>query len=402
MPYEIQEGDVLARLKDMPDNSVDCVVTSPPYYRLRDYGVEGQIGLEETPDAFVAKLVEVFAEVRRVLKPTGVLFLNIGDTYNNFRSEHGPGQAVHGRDKLNGKPEVKSGRRGTEGLKEKDLIGIPWMTAFALRAEGWFLRQDCIRAKGNPLPESVKDRCTKNHEYLFILTKQSHYFFDHEAIKEDAVKGAAGSSFHTGKTAGHQLGRASIAEREETGKRNKRSVWTVNVRPFSGAHFAVMPEALAEPCVLAGSSAHGVCASCGAPYTRIVENGAPYEAQKAYAGADKAGGYNGTATKDYAPTKSQDPSSTKARILAGMVEKITVGWKKPCACATDEVLPALVLDPFAGSGTTGVVSLRNGRDFVGIELNPEYAKVAVSRIEASLVPVKPKRRRSASLEAKAV
>lgn len=233
--------------------SVQTCVTSPPYFGLRDYGVEGQLGLEQTPDEYVANMVEVFRCVRDVLADDGTLWLNIGDSYNNFRSQMGPGQAVHGRDKLNGKPGVKAKKRGVDGLKEKDLIGIPWMLAFALRADGWYLRQDIIWHKPNPMPESVRDRCTKAHEYLFLLSKSERYYFDSEAMREEAVKGAAGSSFNTGKTATHQLGRSSEKERVEDGKRNRRSVWTVPTRPYKGAHFATFPPALIEPCILAGS-----------------------------------------------------------------------------------------------------------------------------------------------------
>jgi DNA modification methylase len=228
-------------------------VTSPPYFGLRDYGHPGQIGLEPTPEAYIAAMVEVFRCVRDVLADDGTLWLNIGDSYNNFRSTMGPGQAVHGREKLNGKPAPDSRSRGIVGLKEKDLIGIPWMLAFALRADGWYLRQDIIWHKPNPMPESVRDRCTKAHEYIFLLSKSQRYFFDGEAMREDAVKGAAGSLFNTGKTATHQMGRSSDAERVEDGRRNRRSVWTVATQPYSGAHFATFPPALVEPCILAGS-----------------------------------------------------------------------------------------------------------------------------------------------------
>jgi DNA modification methylase len=191
--------------------------------------------------------------VRDVLADDGTLWLNIGDSYNNFRSQMGPGQAVHGRDKLNGKPDIKAKKRGVDGLKEKDLIGIPWMLAFALRADGWYLRQDIIWHKPNPMPESVRDRCTKAHEYIFLLSKSERYFFDSEAMKEVAVRGHAGSDFRKGKTAIHQENRISQAERVDDGKRNRRSVWTVATRPYKGTHFATFPPALIEPCILAGS-----------------------------------------------------------------------------------------------------------------------------------------------------
>ena len=227
-------------------------VTSPPYFGLRDYGHDGQIGLEQTPEEYIAAMVEVFRCVRDVLADDGTLWVNIGDSYAANRSyqvestkggaKHGPGQAAGGK-----------GSRVPDGLKPKDLIGIPWMLAFALRADGWHLRQDIIWHKPNPMPESVRDRCTKAHEYVFLLSKSGRYFFDSEAMREEAVKGAAGSSFHTGKTATHQMGRSSDAERFEDGKRNRRSVWTVATRPYKGAHFATFPPTLIEPCILAGS-----------------------------------------------------------------------------------------------------------------------------------------------------
>ena len=226
-------------------------VTSPPYFGLRDYGVEGQLGLEQTPDEYIAAMVGVFRCVRDVLADDGTLWLNIGDSYANDGKWGGSSGGKHAK-ALHGNTSI--GRtKVTTGLKPKDLIGIPWLLAFALRADGWYLRQDIIWSKPNPMPESVRDRCTKAHEYLFLLSKSARYFFDSDAMREDAVKGAAGSSFNTGKTAEHQMGRSSDAERVEDGKRNRRSVWTVATRPYKGAHFATFPPALIEPCILAGS-----------------------------------------------------------------------------------------------------------------------------------------------------
>ena len=256
---KIHQGDCLESMEWMSDETVQCCVTSPPYFGLRDYGVEGQIGLEETPEQYVMKMVEVFREVRRILKPDGTLWLNLGDSYagggggNYSKSEK---QTPHGEHITN--VRNKPGWLDAAGMKPKDLIGIPWMVAFALRADGWYLRQDIIWHKPNPMPESVTDRCTKAHEYIFLLSKGPRYFFDSNAMREDAVKGAAGSSFNKGKTAEHQLGRSSEAERVEDGKRNRRSVWTVATRPYKGAHFATFPPDLITPCVLAGSPTGGV------------------------------------------------------------------------------------------------------------------------------------------------
>ena len=256
---KIHQGDCLESMEWMSDETVQCCVTSPPYFGLRDYGVEGQIGLEETPEQYVMKMVEVFREVRRILKPDGTLWLNLGDSYagggggNYSKSEK---QTPHGEHITN--VRNKPGWLDAAGMKPKDLIGIPWMVAFALRADGWYLRQDIIWHKPNPMPESVTDRCTKAHEYIFLLSKGPRYFFDSNAMREDAVKGAAGSSFNKGKTAEHQLGRSSEAERVEDGKRNRRSVWTVATRPYKGAHFATFPPALIEPCILAGSRVNDI------------------------------------------------------------------------------------------------------------------------------------------------
>jgi DNA modification methylase len=246
---EILFGDCREIMRRWAEQGVKAqmCVTSPPYYGLRDYGVDGQLGLEQTPDEYVQNMVEVFRCVRDVLADDGTLWLNIGDSYAS-----GGRKTRDSDDKLE--------QRGMDvrpadpaGIKPKDLIGIPWLLAFALRADGWYLRQDIIWHKPNPMPESVRDRCTKAHEYVFLLSNGPRYFFDWEAMREPAVKGAAGSLFNTGKTAEHQLGRSSDKERADDGKRNRRSVWTVATRPYKGAHFATFPPALIEPCILAGS-----------------------------------------------------------------------------------------------------------------------------------------------------
>lgn len=231
-------------------------VTSPPYFGLRDYGHPGQLGLEQTPEQYVAAMVEVFRCVWDVLADDGTLWLNIGDSYartgGTDRRVSASAQVGSTRNTMEQMSD-RTSNAAAMGLKSKDLIGIPWMLAFALRADGWFLRQDIVWHKPNPMPESVRDRCTKAHEYVFLLSKSERYFFDGDAMREDAVKGAAGSTFNTGKTAAHQMGRSSAAERVEDGKRNRRSVWTVATRPYKGAHFATFPPALIEPCILAGS-----------------------------------------------------------------------------------------------------------------------------------------------------
>jgi DNA modification methylase len=277
----ILHGCCIEILKTLEEKSVHSCVTSPPYFGLRDYGVKGQIGLEITPEEYVSKILEVFSEVKRVLRDDGTLWLNLGDSYAQNQSA---GDRVT---KYSPKQKTSKGTYSSEvkcpvGYKVKDLIGIPWMVAFALRSDGWYLRQDIIWHKPNPMPESVTDRCTKSHEYIFLLSKSPKYHFDHEAIKEKGV-----------------MSKGDSAELEEKGynTRNKRSVWIVNTKPFKEAHFATFPIDLIEPCILA---------SCP-------ENGT-------------------------------------------------------------------VLDPFFGAGTTGIVCIKNKRNYIGIELNQDYIDIAKKRI----------------------
>ena len=276
MNYTLHCGDCLDVLRTLPDCSVHCCVTSPPYWGLRDYGHEKQIGLEVTPDAYITRLVDVFRNVRRVIRDDGTLWLNLGDSYAN-----------------------------------KQLTGIPWRVAFALQDDGWYLRQDIIWHKPNPMPESVTDRCTKSHEYLFLLTKSDRYYYDHVAIKEPGTSrppGNKGTSKYTAAyaTIGDYHRTSAGLERPRSGYdvRNRRSVWTIAAKPYHGAHFAVMPEALVEPCVRAGCPESGT-----------------------------------------------------------------------------------VLDPFVGSGTVGVVAVRQQKSFVGIELNADYLQMARSRIDAEQRPM---------------
>jgi site-specific DNA-methyltransferase (adenine-specific) len=245
----------------MPERSVDCCVTSPPYFGLRDYGVDGQIGLEPTPDEFVAKLVAVFREVRRVLRDDGTLWLNLGDSYAARIRQSGPEHA--GELTRSGGAITKMVRALPVGLKEKDLVGIPWRVAFALQADGWYLRQDIIWHKPNPMPESVTDRCTKSHEYVFLLSKSARYYFDSEAMQEPSVYAGKTGNFNGKKKVGRSE-QPTGNERSDAPSylvkdtRNRRSVWTVTTKPYKGAHFATYPPALIEPCILAGSRKGGV------------------------------------------------------------------------------------------------------------------------------------------------
>lgn len=256
MTVSILVGDCVEQMKLLPSGSMQMCVTSPPYFGLRDYGVDGQIGRELTPDEFVSSLVIVFREVKRLLKDDGTLWLNIGDSYaRTGGTDKKPSvSATVGstRNTLKQNSDRKQ-NAASIGLKAKDLVGVPWMLAFALRADGWYLRQEIIWHKTNAMPESVKDRCVKAHEQIFLLTKKPKYYFDYDAVREPAVKGASGSKFNKGKTATHQLNRASEKDRAETATRNKRSVWAIATQPFAEAHFATFPPSLIEPCILAGS-----------------------------------------------------------------------------------------------------------------------------------------------------
>ena len=292
-------GDALEQLRAIPSEIVHTCVTSPPYYNLRDYGTEGQIGNEASVEEYINTLVRIFREVRRVLRPDGTLWVNIGDSYATRSGNQPP---TNTRNSCG-----HTTKKTPSGYKYKDMIGVPWQLAFALRADGWYLRQDIIWNKPNCMPEAVKDRCTKSHEYLFLLAKSERYYFDAQAIREPATseKGNArtfrGGGAYTGGRAhdnSAQVKRESHGNVEnQTGHRNKRDVWTISTNGFRGAHFAVFPEKLVEPCILAGCPAGG-----------------------------------------------------------------------------------LVLDPFMGSGTTGVVAKRLGRDFVGVEINPDYVEMAAARM----------------------
>ena len=333
---QIVTGDALSVLRRISDNYIDCCVTSPPYFGLRDYGIEGQIGLEESPQKYIDRLVEMFREVRRTLRPDGTLWLNIGDSYastGGMAQPHRDASGGIGKTGTRGKQLYAASGGGFSrpssvgnSIKRKDLIGIPWLLAFALREDGWYLRQDIIWNKPNAMPESVKDRCTKSHEYIFLLTKSDRYYFDYEAIREPTVgfdnrppagsrgaatpnrrrrKGNAKTFRGGGAYTNHgSFDNSTDTEREshgnsenETGLRNRRSVWNVATQGYAKAHFATFPEKLIEPCILAGCRPGGI-----------------------------------------------------------------------------------VLDPFIGSGTTAVVAEKNGRDFIGIDLNPDYTELSRERL----------------------
>lgn len=374
-------GDCLEVLKTLPAESVDCCITSPPYYGLRDYGIGGQIGLEPTPEAYVARLVDVFREVRRVLKKEGTLWLNLGDSYA------GSGKGGQSEEKRSENWQPQYGNKGKRyGLKPKDLIGIPWMVAFALRADGWYLRSDIIWHKPNCMPESVTDRPTKAHEYIFLLSKSQRYYYDKEAILEphsdetkkyfekytpDHSKSLSDRKIALGDKGKTRTGfgnsRAEATACMNPSGRNKRTVWTIPTKPFPGSHFAVMPEKLVEPCVLAGTSERGYCPKCGKPWLRQIEH-----KNMVIRKTDRMAEIG-----EFGRTQSSGTMLSPA-------ETKTIGWLPSCQCAS-KPRPGIVLDPFSGAGTVALVAKKLGRHYIGIELNPDYISMAKTRVQKTPV-----------------
>jgi site-specific DNA-methyltransferase (cytosine-N4-specific) len=373
-------GDALAVLKSLPSDYIQCVVTSPPYFRLRDYGVEGQIGLEETPQEYIAKLVEVFREVRRVLRHNGVCWINCGDTYATpLNTEN----KVFGNPEFNGKRPsrelTKTPKRTTPpGFKPKDLMMIPARLAIALQDDGWYLRSDCIWHKPTAMPESVTDRPTSAHEHVFLLAKSEQYYYDADAIREP-LKAKTFTTFGTkhreqgndalGMVKSDNWGR-TVEERRpklntagEIAGANKRNVWTVSSQPYADAHFATMPPKLVEPCILAGASPKA-CEHCLSPWTRMIER-----TPMIIRNGPKSGNY-GSRTTDGLSGTMIAPSEAR-----------TVGWMPTCKCKNNTGSgKCVILDPFMGAGTVGLVALQHSRNYLGIELNPTYIDLAKKRI----------------------
>jgi DNA modification methylase len=381
--HRIIQGDCIEGLRTLPDASVHCCVTSPPYWGLRDYGHDGQIGLESTPEAYVARMVEVFREVRRVLRDDGTCWVNLGDSYAaNAATSKKIGESHRGSDTptLNQPHQCRVSVRGGEWrIKAKDLVGIPWRVAFALQADGWWLRQDIIWHKPNPMPESVRDRCTKAHEYVFLLTKSERYYYDAEAVSEasstfgrqgrgDALQPKAQAVAATG-----FRNDPGLKDNFDRPTRNRRSVWTVTTKPYSGAHFAVMPADLVEPCIRAGCPEQ-CCSMCGAGYERITAK------QKRF---ESGSGRSGNAIEGKQDLAASDTNSTPDIRMGPVVSVQTLGWAPACDCAASGTMPGTVLDPFAGSGTTLAVAAELGRSGIGCELNPEYIELAEQRIAKS-------------------
>lgn len=371
---EIKHGHVIDILRGLPADSVDCIVTSPPYYLAREYKTEpqnwegtgtcsgehdkngcsicglwlGELGQEPTPEMYLIHLQSVMRELRRVLKPTGTAWVNLGDTYD----------------------------------KDKNLRGVPWLFALGCRLNGWILRSEIIWSKTNPMPESVTDRPSKSHEHVFLLTKTTDYYYDAQAVREPLKESTILRSKYQwvkdgAKSAGYQdmngLNRPGKYPLPKAGGRNRRTVWEIATQHYSGSHFAVFPEKLAEPCILAGSSEHGVCIKCGVPWHRVLRK------------------TRNVQQEDRMKYRRAKPKGDTERATAPGYDEIehyeTVGWEAGCKCGIDTYIPAVVLDPFAGSGTAGAVALKNRRSFIGIELNEESVKLAAERIGKVDVPL---------------
>ncbi len=374
----ILHGDALEVLRTLPSACVQMVCTSPPYYCLRSYlpnehqDKHLEIGLEETPQEYVARLVKVFREVHRVLRPDGSLWINIGDTYANDQKYGGHSSGKHQL----ALHQVERPRRYT-GLPAKNLLGIPWRLALALQDDGWILRQDIIWSKVNPLPESVQDRPSRSHEYVFLFTKRPKYFYDADAIRTP-LKAKTLTTFgcrhqalgndDLGKVKSDNWGK-SIEEHQprlngdgEMAGANAKSVWEIASEPFPCAHFAVMPSELARRCILAGSSPLA-CEHCRTPWQRrSIPTGHVNRREAAHVPGNSS-------------TKTDSTGWAPTRLT-------TLTWEPTCACSNSTGSgKCIILDPFLGAGTVALVALQQKRDFIGIELNADYIEMAKKRIE---------------------
>jgi len=393
---EIIVGNCLDVLRGMESESIHCVITSPPYWGLRKYaGVEptiwnaeswceqhqwdeiypnrcwlcgawrGCLGLEPTIELYIKHVVGIFRDVKRVLRQDGTCWLNLGDTYAANRSY----QVPDGKWSDVGNSH---GSRVPPGLKPKDLCGIPWRVAFALQADGWWLRSDIIWQKPNVMPSSVKDRPTTSHEYMFLLSKSKKYYYDYEAIKEPASWERWGKQTCKKDYRGIKPVDMDTLEERRTAGRNKRTVWTISTKPFKEAHFATFPPALITPPIKAGTSERGCCPECGAGWVRVIEKGSRIQAH----------------WKDTEQTKAKEAKGKHGAtsvIETGSYQTYhTTGWQPSCDCGRDEPVPCIVLDPFGGAGTTALVANELGRDAILIEMSEEYSLMAKARIEKRL------------------
>lgn len=388
--WTLHEGDVRKVLRKIPSDSVHCAAFSPPYLWQRNYGVDGQIGLEETPAKHIRALVTVCRQVRRILRPDGICWINYGDKYaaggcgggGSFMEERG--SRAWGSNAT-----AKGWRSAPKGWKDKDILLMPFRLGIALQEDGWVFRAPCIWNKPNGRPESVTDRPHLTHEYVFMLTKSTSYFYDPELVRQPLQP----------KTMTHRWGgsvglthRGFDDEPEQRERKPRfanpagahlRSVWTIPITHFDAEHFATFPDLLPEMCILASTSEAGCCPTCGAQLRRVIEEGEPDLGWQRACGGDAQGEYHGRARADRRGTGAQDPSEMKRRILSRMRTRHTVGFERTCTCPEAPAVPCTVLDPFAGSGTTGAAALRLGRSFLGVELNPDYCRIARERLAAA-------------------
>lgn len=376
--FLLLQGDSKEVLKRFPDNTFHTVVTSPPYWLLRDYFSDKQLGQESTPEKYVENLVSIMKEVKRTLRRDGAVWFNIGDSYNNnsgfCRATKGWGR----KGRKDGSADKKAIKHSY--IKKKELFGIPWMVATALQKDGWYLRCDIIWKKTNPMPDGAKDRPTRGHEYIFLLSKSPKYFYDYYRVLEDTDEHPDGVQ---GFGAKNQKGTYRM-DQDRTfrhyGKRNKRAVWETSVSTFQGGHFATFPRELIEPCIKASTSEKGSCVECGSPWERIfekieVERPEPINKhiinKKMDSSSDMFFDHNRELKDAYVPKTIKS------------LELVSKGWKKSCKCKTNKTTNCLVLDPFSGTGTTGEVALSQEQRYVGIELNEEYLEISRDRINGN-------------------
>jgi DNA modification methylase len=389
-------GDCLDVLPKVPAKSVQCCVTSPPYYGLRDYGVEGQLGAEKVPDClgwatgspcgecFVCHMVQVFRQVWRVLRDDGVLFLNLGDTYctKAGKGDNAPQTKwKKGATYPNGAPHRCA---ELEGFKPKDRIGIPHRVAFALQADGWYWRDEVVWDKVNPMPQSATDRCSGVHEIVFMFSKRERYFYDWKAIEETATqKGRVRSDPVGGNKYIEGVKHSNGSVFEGSDNRRKRSVWSIASHPLKEKHFAAFPPRLVEVCVRAGTSQKGCCRKCGAPVVRVLEK--TRVATRPGLDSKVFGGPNSQfrVSKDPRHQEEWDGKEVGNRDPQRHVTGTkTIGWKAGCDCGEGTV-PCIVLDMFSGAGTTCLVAKQLGRRYLGIELNPDYVAMSNRRINGA-------------------
>lgn len=430
--------DCRESLRRLPDQSIHTVCTSPPYWGLRNYCNDpsiwcgdrdcdhdwsdtipdsnkggsgtptdknnrgegygrgeprgqyctkcdawlGQLGLEPSPDEFVSHLVEIFSDVKRVLRDDGTLWLNLGDSYANPGIQSFALSSTGERIKAGKKDTMNSALRAiSDGIKYKDLVGIPWAVAFALRADGWYLRSDIIWAKANCMPESVQDRPTRSHEYVFLLTKSEKYYYDVDAIREPHQDDSQARMLR-GRSKKHKLvdgpGHQSLNTNDGLANgchpngRNKRTVWQVNSQSYHGSHFAVWPLKLVEPMILAGTGDKGCCATCGTAYKRVVNREGTESIKQSYKG-EKSDHWKGLQS-----------IGRNGGFVGGFSD--TKGWEPGCECGDQSTKRCVVLDPFSGSATTGKVANDHGRDYIGMDASTEYLDLAIARLQDRVAP----------------